>query len=226
MVVLVAQNRRDQIIQRQRQIHSIEKVVVQGRARGVVDGPTEVAQILLVLPASRLLLPAAGGVERVVHLVERPVRIETFTFEQLLFGLLDEDLHAVEFAVPLSADGERFTAGTAAPVVAFEGEVLPQIGLVAVGAVEVEFVHARSVLAILELGAVVESELEVLLRGARRAAPANVDVHVVVELAEIVDRTARAAARFRGRNVLDEPVQYGQGCIDARVLDDRTIILR
>jgi len=225
VVVLVHQDRGDQVVQGPGQIHAVEEGVVPDGPRRGVDAAAEVIQVLPAFPLAGLLLRAAPRIERVVHLVEGPVRIQALAFEQLLLRLLDEDLDAVELPVSLGADRERLAPGTAAPVIGLEREGLAEGGLVAVGAVEPELVHRRHAFTDQELGAVVGPELEVSLRQVGRASAADCDLDVVVEPAEGVQGPASTRPGLRGCHVLHEPMKNGQGRVECGVLHHGPVVL-
>ncbi len=213
-------------------LRNVDVVVEVVDARGSTQGEIvdEGLQVGVVLELAVLFLEAAvGGADQpvAVGLVEGAILVEPGPLEVDVVPVLHKIRGAEEGPVLLDADGEGKVGGDTRLAHDLVGNRVADLGLVRPVGEQIDIGHARDIgiEAPLESLGLVEVDVVALLDEAAGRLTVTTEVHVVVELTEVVERAdgpARIVGRARTRH---EPLHHRKVGLDRRVVTDSAEVL-
>ena len=226
-VILIAdQRQRDEVTDRLWQIDvvvSINHPIIQWtRFIEVVDQGLQIAQVFVL---AGLLLVAAGAAQIVVHLVKRAVGAAPQPRQPFVIAVLRHVRDAEKLPVALEPDGECKMTGRTGRGDHLVGERIAHFGLVGEIAQKPDVFHTRTAGAVPETMVAVEIQVVTLFGPAGGTLPVQANHDVVVELAEIIERTARAAKRVRRARIFHEKLHNRQQRLEPRIGNHRAEVL-
>ena len=182
-----------------------------GEGGGGVEAVDEGLEVGFVLLATGFFLAAVGGGQRVIHFIERAIRVEAVALEHSFVAVLDHVEHAVERAIAVDADRESEVVDAAGA----QGDLMRQrvagAGLVGVVGQDVDILDF-AIGGFRPGEAVVGVEIEVMafLGESGGALAVEIDGDVVIKPTEMIQGAAGARRRAGRRRIFDELVHHRQ----------------
>ena len=210
-------------------IRVVEEIIAEIAARQRGGGSDHGLKIILVLVLAGLLFRAAhGGGAGFVNLVECALLVALDALQIVGVAVLHDVPGALEGAIHLHARGHHVVVGGASTGVAEHviGEHVSHLRLVWVGGEQVDVIDARLAFLPAEIVVRVEVNVVALLRKAPAGLAVQVEQHVVVKLAQPVDRAAHSGIAVSRAWRLDEPVQHWQRVGQDRITHHCAVVLR